>query len=92
MTHLVALLLIVGSAADSFTTYRALSGSNDREANPIMRWVLERIGLVPMVLTRFAIGCGLAAWVYVDSRLTIPGAVFGMLYCIVAFRNWAKAR
>lgn len=91
MTHLVALLLIVGSAADNYTTHRALSGGA-REANPIMRWVLERIGLVPMVLTRFAIGCGLAAWVYVDSRLTIPGAVFGMLYCIVAFRNWAKAR
>lgn len=92
MYHAAIALLIVGSAADSLTTWRALSGGKAREANPIMRWLLERIGLVPMVLLRFALGCALAAAVWAMPELSLIGLVFGMIYCLVAFRNWGKAQ
>lgn len=64
--RLLALLTVVTSAADHWTTYLCLrspvAGWNVTEANPLADWLFQQIGLVPGLLT--------------DSAITIAGVAF----------------
>ena len=43
-------LLVLASLLDAATTVYALRQSGTREANPVMRWVMGKLGTVPALL------------------------------------------
>lgn len=86
MVHILFALLALLQAGDWLTTARALAHGK-REGNPLMRWLIERIGLHPALAlkTAFVLAIG---WMLVREGLVIPLALICAIYAWVCWHNW----
>jgi hypothetical protein len=84
------------AVADAITTYLALRTRIGREANPLIAWLVDRIGLMPTLMLRAtALGVGVmgvvALFAACDRRLLRTGArvilVGGTLFWAAVFVN-----
>jgi hypothetical protein len=86
----------VCAVADALTTYLALRNRIGREANPLIAWLVDEIGLLPtLVLRATVLGVGVmgvvALFAACDRRLLRTGArvilVAGTLFWAAVFLN-----
>jgi hypothetical protein len=81
----LALLTILLSAADHWTTYLCLraplAGWEITEANPIADWLFGSVGLVPGLLVDSALTLGAVAFLLTTTRLsdTAKSCFFGLI-------------
>ncbi len=92
MLHLLALLTLLLTAADHWTTYLCLQapvpGFEVSEANPIALWLFEAMGLVPGILLDTAVT--LAAVGFLVSTALVPGpAKRTFLLVVIAWTGYA---
>lgn len=79
-------LFVALSVADAITTYRALRRPGTREANPVMRWLFDRLGIVPaLVATKAAAVAAVWATMGVYSVWVLAGV--NAAYAFVVWRN-----
>ena len=89
-TVILLALLLALQVADGRTTYLLLSRGG-RELNPVVRWAINRCGLVPgLLLAKGAValsvvGCTLAGQIPVWSLLALCA-----LYLVVVVRNFGQ--
>lgn len=84
MKTLALIFAALGMLADAYTTHRSLQRSN-REANPILRWLLgSRPQLWVAIAWRAAVFLVLVLWVPMPAW---GWFVFGALFYAVAARN-----
>lgn len=74
--RILALLTLVASAADHWTTYLCLrapvSGWQVTEANPLADWLFQSIGLVPALLLDSALTVFALGFVLMTRRIPLP--------------------
>ncbi|XKE45765.1 DUF5658 family protein [Halomonas organivorans] len=89
LTHLAALALLLASLADTVTTWRFLASGRGREANPVVRWLIEHTGRAwPVIKTLPILPALWAAWHYShDMRLALVLGGLAVVYGLVAWRN-----
>jgi hypothetical protein len=90
-------LLASGFAiADAITTYLAIHGRVGREANPLLGWLIDRAGLMPVLVLRATVlGVGVmgvvALFAACDRRVLRTGArtilIAGTLFWAAVFLN-----
>jgi len=85
---MIYFIFIALNAFDCHMTYMALKNTNIREANPIMAWTMEQIGLEMTLTMKFAV-TAICAWLFYSTRnvkyhLPIMYGVVG-IYFLVAF-------
>lgn len=87
-TLLAAIALMAASLADAATTVAAL-GRGAREANPVIRWLMDKLGpgWVPIKLAPAAWACWLAWQHPHDDRLMMLLAVLAVVYAGVSVHN-----
>lgn len=94
MIWILFALFIVVQVLDIYTTVHVLL-AGAREANPLMHWLMERIGMVPGLLVGKAIVVAivLAAVLYAPStHLTLAVAIVDCLYAGACLHNYRIAR
>jgi hypothetical protein len=92
---LLALALTALQAFDGWTTYRILKAGGV-ERNPVMLWLMERIGTYPALLATKMLAVALV-WVIalapMDTRLRFLAlSVLCAVYAWVAWNNWLVYR
>jgi len=92
LLHLLALLMLLLTAADHWTTYLCLKapvpGFEVSEANPIAEWLFRSMGLVPGILLDTAVT--LAAVGFQVWTTLIPRAAKGLfLLVVIAWTGYA---
>ena len=90
--HLLALLMLLLTAADHWTTYLCLKspvpGFEVSEANPIAQWLFQSLGLVPGILVDTALT--LAAVGFLIWTALIPKPAKGIfLLVVIAWTGYA---
>jgi hypothetical protein len=84
MLHAMAILTMVLSAADHWTTYLCLRAPRSEwivtEANPIAEWLFAFAGLVPGLLIDSAITVAAVFFLVVTRRLSHPSKLFFFLF------------
>ena len=92
MLHAMALVTLLLSAADHWTTYvclrEPLAGWVVTEANPIADWLFTSLGLVPGLLFDSAATLGAIAFLITTRRLSSPLKV-GILSVISFWTGYA---
>ena len=94
MIWILFALFIVVQVLDIYTTVHVLL-AGAREANPLMHWLMERIGMVPALIVGKAIVVAivLAAVLYAPStHLTLAVAIVDCLYAGACLHNYRIAR
>jgi len=83
--RLLALLTLLVSAADHWTTYlclrRPVAGWDVVEANPLADWLFAAAGLVPGLMIDSVITVAGVGFLLVTS--TVPGFAKGLFFCFV---------
>jgi hypothetical protein len=92
LLHLLALLMLLLTAADHWTTYLCLKapvpGFEVSEANPIAEWLFRSMGLVPGILLDTTVT--LAAVGFLVWTALIPRAAKGLfLLVVIAWTGYA---
>ena len=68
-------IFILLNLLDAITTYIVMSQKGGKELNPILRWPMRKIGMVPALVIKMVLACGLAyftlpyAWVLVTMSV-----------------------
>jgi len=90
MTYLnIALaVFVIAQIADVISTNLALSRGH-REANPVIRWVMDHTGKAWPIFKLLVSGAGAAAFYY--AGLALPLLAFGVVVGLVALRNFKIA-
>ena len=94
MTFLFALLIAV-QIADAVTTVQALKRPGNYEANPALKWLMDKIGVKEALFLVKVASCAVV-WVGVLNIMAqgYPRLGYGLLaaatalYALVAYRNW----
>lgn len=84
MYEFILWYVIAMQVCDGVTTYIALAEMNGREANPVVRWVLEKLGLIPGLI---AVKGGFALAVYFVQPHIYVLAPIALLYFFVVSWN-----
>lgn len=81
------ILFAVLQVADAYVTVRALALPGKREANPIMAWFMDKLGVVPaLILTKVVVVAGV--FYFLDSTPLAALWLLNALYVAVTLRNW----
>jgi hypothetical protein len=90
--HALALLTLILSAADHWTTYLCLRTSHDgweiSEANPLADWLFGSLGLVPGLLVDSVVTLAAVAFL-LSTRHLSNDAKFGFFALISAWTGFA---
>ena len=90
--HALALVTLLVSAADHWTTYVCLRAPipdwDVREANPLANWLFETIGLVPGLLVDSAVTVFAVIFLLGTSRLP-DAAKYGVFAVLIAVTSVA---
>lgn len=79
---MIALLIFAAlQVADSVLTVLVINGGG-RELNPVMRWLMERLGMIPALAVFKALAIAYLAWV------NIPALTIGACVVYVAVVAW----
>jgi hypothetical protein len=85
LLHILALLTLLLTAADHWTTYLCLRspvpGFDVSEANPLADWLFQSLGLVPGILVDSAVTLGAVG--FLVSTALIPGAAKRVFLMVV---------
>lgn len=92
-TDTLVIAVIVLQVLDGWTTYEAIRTRNGREANPIVRKVIERMGLYPgLLLVKGVVIVGMVVarqyGVWEADGATFVLALLVALYVFVVTKNW----
>ena len=80
------LILLVLQFADFFTTKNALESGKGREANPVMRWVIEKWGTTGLLFSKVVIAVPLLYYYSLIPVWAILVVIVG--YGYVVWNNW----
>jgi hypothetical protein len=91
----IYLLIAIGTLQilDGITTCQALEGGNGVEANPALKWIMDRVGVVgTLVVTKVLLMAAViaAALVYPSIYLTWVLGIVVVGYCWVVGNNYSK--
>jgi hypothetical protein len=95
--YVLAILTILLSAADHWTTYLCLrapvAGWQVAEANPLAQWLFDSFGLVPGLLIDSGVTLGAIAFLLSTTRVPklAKGLFFGLVIVgttIAVYNNW----
>lgn len=82
-------LIVVLQAADAYLTWRIL-GTGGRELNPVMRLLMDRIGIMPgLLVAKVVLSATIDIFLYDQPPLLVLIAV---LYGCVIVNNWYQMR
>ena len=85
MFYILALLTLLLTAADHWTTYLCLrspvGGWTVTEANPIADWLFQTLGLVPGLLFDSAVTLAAIGFLLTTDR--IPKTAVALFFCVV---------
>ena len=84
------LFAVLGSTADIWTTAAGIDAGK-RESNPLMRWLIERIGVGAALWVNAALSFALIGWFSLYPVVGIPGClIFGGGRWLVAYLNYQR--
>ncbi len=93
MKTALLIILIALQIADAWTTILALKNPNNKEGNKYLRWLMEKVGVVPALLA----GKGVVVALFVVAYLLAGDVVFmavlapiAIIYCWVVWNNWGN--
>lgn len=90
MIYILLAIFVLLQAADGWTTYSVLSRGGT-ELNPLLRWVIKKIGIAPgLIATKVVTIVPFAvAVLYLPSLagLIVAGVMIA-IYAVVVRRNW----
>lgn len=84
------IIFFLTQAADFYTTWRVLQMPNRTEANPVVKKVMDKIGVVPALLILkglFVAGVGAGLWFYPEPILQITVIIISVGYGWVISNN-----
>ena len=82
-------LFVVLSAADGYTTWKALQRNGTKEANPVMAWLFDRFGVVPsLVVVKGAAIIVVLVTMGPYSMWVLPE--ISAFYAYIVWRNYYK--
>lgn len=90
MTYAPLILLLTLQAADALTTYRLLSDGG-RELNPLVAYLIAKLGLVPALLISKGAVVGLLLAFTLNAPNWFP-LILCALYTAVVFHNIKELR
>lgn len=73
---IILILFALAQVGDIVSTYLVISRGKGYEANPVMRWLIGKIGLLPGLIAPKLVAMGLFIWMAADGR-------FGIEYVLV---------
>jgi hypothetical protein len=85
VSYVLFVVFLMLIAADGWTTYRILR-SGGRELNPVIKWLVERIGLLPALIVTRAVGAGLV-WSLVLGGAWYVIAVLDLIFAYTVYNN-----
>lgn len=81
MVFAVALLLILTKALDALSTARRIRHIG-QEANPLARWLMERIGVRPAIWLVFLLACGIVVLSVILLYLWFEGTWYKWVFIV----------
>jgi len=93
MKEALLILIILLQAADIYTTLRVLS-QGGREMNKLLKWLMDRIGVLPALLVSKAVVIGGFVYLYFGADLVFYPVVGGLavVYAIVVWHNYREIK
>ena len=88
MYILLIIVLLVLQGLDIYTTYKVISSGKGYEANPVMAWVIGKLGLLKGLITAkltIFIPCLFGFWLI---HLTAPITLLLMLGVLILIYSW----
>lgn len=88
MTTYILALNILLQVADGFLTWACLQRENKMEANPILRWLFGKVGIVGGLLLVKSIGTLVCIGAYFTGPYATPALmIIAMIYVVVVGNN-----
>lgn len=87
MMWVMAVAFVALNIADAVTTYYGLKEFSLKEANPVIRFFIERIGLLTALLLTKLISIAIVLYVLVNSTMIWPIALVNFIYLVVVSNN-----
>lgn len=85
-------MFVALQVADYWTTMRCIAAGRGHEANPVMAWLMARIGVGPAFVGMKLVAIALAMNLFVISFAPFVLAALCAWYGWVAWNNWRIAR
>ena len=83
---------VVAQIADAVTTILALDQKGTREANPVMKWLMGKIGTAPALFFPKVIYIGIAAAFFDHPGAPLAYGVIAAIFLAVAVNNYRVYR
>ncbi len=96
MTTLLFILIVALQVLDGVTTYYAMTKLNAKEANPVARYLMDKIGFIPALVVLKAAVVGIFVvysyplWFYVLVAALYTGIVGNNAYVIYKSKAGSK--
>lgn len=89
LTFLFLVAVLMAQIADLETSYEALKDGENREANPLVARVMEKIGLLPALVVVKAVGMAVAVVIARSGYSVAPWllGVIALIYAYVVIQN-----
>lgn len=88
LIYLLALLLAALNVADWRTTRAALISGVGREYNPIMAWLMGKLGMEPVLIAKVVIMASVSWLIAAFYAPLVPWAAIALLAILDAFYVW----
>lgn len=86
MTLALMYVLIGLQGLDFVSTYRGINSGKAKEANPVVAWLLQKLGLVPGLLIAKSGGVAVAVGMYLFAPIML--VPFIAIYTYVVYNNF----
>lgn len=88
MMLVMALTFVLLNIGDAVSTYIGLKEFSLKEANPVIRYLIEKIGLLTALLLAKLISVSIVLYVLISSTLIWPIALVNAFYLVVVSNNF----
>jgi hypothetical protein len=92
LTIALFILFLALQAADFYSTYRTISNGTGQEANPVVIWMISKIGLVGGLLISKAAAVGTMLYFMLNYPMVPTSidaiAVVELIYLVVVINNF----
>lgn len=89
LNYALFLILVALQAADAYTTWRVLRGGG-RELNPVLRVLMDRIGIVPALAVVKLVAVLFVGLFLLEHAVILLGLI--AVYVLVVWNNWQQLR
>lgn len=93
LNHMLFMIFAMLQIADIYTTYRVVNTKIGREANNLMEWLIQRVGLLPALIgAKFTML--VCVWFFIlPMRIAAPSLCFFIvIYSLVIINNISVIR